>query len=409
MNYKFFLSYARFEVNYHLRKFYEDLVKEVGRITGQWEEGGFLDTRALEVGSWWEVELAKALQTTRVFIYLCSPTYVRREWCGKEWQCFWTRLSAYWKEHPELRSPPSLMIPILWVPTPDLPAVISREQLYHEDFGEFYKENGLYQLMKRRPRHYPTVLNKIARAIAQSAEEHPLPAWPFAGQLEQVHNPFVAPTRAGPSAAQFVYVVGPRNEVGKCREGLDAYGDDPVQTWKPYYPPASDLAATVAWRAVAREKFDYEELPLDESLLERILGARQKNKIVVLLVDAWTLQLPRYQKLMDDYRKLTGTDALADPSEPNRRRNCVVVVPWNHQDPETRRHSDRLLKTLRSTLGDGAAATADSPEELYAAVVRQLIQVRKSLLETGPVLRPVPAGEARAIPSLPSIYRYQGA
>src|SRR5262249_27969233 len=151
-------------------------------------------------------------------------------------------------------------------------------------------------------------------------------------------NPFGITIPAGPNSAQFVYVVGSRGEVQECRQHVDAYGEKPAQTWKPYYPPASDLAAEVAWRAVAREKLDYEEAPLDGKLLDRILEAKQKNKVVVLLVDAWTLQLTKYRNLMKDYRELMKSSMLTDASEPNLPRNCIVVVPWNEQDPETILH-----------------------------------------------------------------------
>jgi FxsC-like protein len=390
MAYKFFLSHARFDVDKQLKKFHDDLVKEVGRLTGQWEEAGFRDARDIELGTWWEAELSKALQTARVFVYLCSPTYVRREWCGKEWECFRRRLNAYWREHPELTAPPPLMLPILWVPTPDLPSVIDRAQLHQEDLGEFYKENGLYQLMKRNPRQYPTVLNKIAQAIMHTSVQHPLPSWPFPADFKQVATPFVPPTSPGPTTAQFVYGVGPETKFQGRPETIAAHDNIPSKTWKPYYPPADELAAEVAWRAVAREKLDYEEIPLDDRVVNYILEAESKNKIVVLLVDVWTLQSAKYRELMETYEK-------------NRRRNCAVVVIWNDQDPETVRQSELLQQTLWSTFDRAFAALANSPNELHSVVVRKLIQHRKCLLEWGSVMKPVEGGDTVVLPGIRSV------
>jgi|RhiMetdeSRZDD1v2_1073273.scaffolds.fasta_scaffold86363_2 TIR domain-containing protein len=110
MDYRFFLSYAR-EDNTDMRKdqrgvlnpfvqlFYEDLCREIRSKVGllKGEEVGFFDDAKIEPGEDWPEKLASALQQSHVFIGLYSPTYFKKEYCGKEWAVFTARVEAYAK------------------------------------------------------------------------------------------------------------------------------------------------------------------------------------------------------------------------------------------------------------------------------------------------------------------------
>jgi FxsC-like protein len=87
----------------------------------------------------------------------------------------------------------------------------------------------------------------------------------------------------------------------------------------------------------AEEDFFPEPLSLDVDLIPRLEAAQRDNKIVAIIVDTWTLQVPKYRdalKAFDDRNFL----------------NCVVLVPWNLKDSETASAQaslkDLLVKSL---------------------------------------------------------------
>ena len=124
MDYRFFLSYAR-EDNTDKRKdqegklklfvqlFYEDLCREIRSKAGLLndEEVGFFDDAEIEPGEKWPEKLASALQQSRVFIGLYSPTYFKKEYCGKEWAVFSSRVGAYAKNPAAGAEHTRLMLP----------------------------------------------------------------------------------------------------------------------------------------------------------------------------------------------------------------------------------------------------------------------------------------------------------
>lgn len=79
----------------------------------------------------------------------------------------------------------------------------------------------------------------------------------------------------------------------------------------------------------ADEKLRYQALPLDESLLDRLIEAQENNKIVVILTDSWSLQVDRYCKLMKQF-------------DARNFLNCTVLIPWNLQDDETVKNLEKL-------------------------------------------------------------------
>ena len=161
-------------------------------------------------------------------------------------------------------------------------------------------------------------------------------------------------------------------EVGVCRTKLDAYDQD-EKKWKPFYPPSQNDVATIAYQAVLHAGFDYEDVPLGYQLADEIERAAKNYRVLVLMVDAWALQIQKYRDLLE-------------PFERGRLKNCVIVVPWNLNDAETSSKSDTLWKTLVTTLH--SATTSDDraadPDELRSKVIRGLMRGRKSLLEDGP-------------------------
>jgi hypothetical protein len=49
----------------------------------------------------------------------------------------------------------------------------------------------------------------------------------------------------------------------------------------------------LAQRVAVAEKLNYEMLPLDDSLIDNLRNAENSNKIVVIIVDSWSLHVER--------------------------------------------------------------------------------------------------------------------
>ena len=155
MSHWFFLSYARDDnKDGYVKKFYEDLRRAVAGKTGtiNENEAGFFDGEAIEPGTKWSQELGDALQQSRCFISVFSPTYFQKKFCGKEWSVFDERQAAYAATLAAGAPTPNLMIPILWEKKkyvePVIPSALSAIQFNHDDFGDKYTEYGLRQMMK---------------------------------------------------------------------------------------------------------------------------------------------------------------------------------------------------------------------------------------------------------------------
>src|SRR5262249_31949181 len=135
----FFFSYARADLKNHL-KIYDDLIEQVrSQRGGKTTDGiGFLDQEDIGVGAEWPEDLKNALRTCRVFVYLHSPTYYQSEWCGKEWHVFRQRVESYLRSQPRETARPSLMLPVLWVPSCKAPAHLGDFQFHHRGLGDTY-------------------------------------------------------------------------------------------------------------------------------------------------------------------------------------------------------------------------------------------------------------------------------
>ncbi len=392
MSYIFFLSHARRDADSLLREFHGTLVDEVAKRTSHWNDTGFRDARDIERAEWWETKLGTALSRSQVFVFLCSPSSVASPWCGKEWAGFQSRCVDYQNVH-GLPTSPGLMIPIIWVPSPSPPAVVSALQWDHEAPGleevcRIYKEKGLRQLRKQRPRLYTKFVDQLAQEVVDAARNQPLTDYPFPADFTTLQSAF-PPRKPDRFCARFIYVVAGSVEVRALRTKVDAYSDD-TKKWKPFYPPSERDAATIAYRAAMQENYNYEDVPLGD-LEDQIQQAATDSKVLVLMVDAWALKIPKYRALME-------------PFERQRGKNCVLVVPWNLKDSETSVNSQALWDTVVSTLQKATTSEdqAADPDELHAKLVRRLIQSRKNLFETGPVRpglpeRNVPLPPIRAV------------
>ncbi len=368
--------------------------EQVRLITGHPPaEVGFRDTQGIEFGSNWPDSLAEGLACCQTFVPVFTPTYFTRPYCGREWWAFRSRVERYAREHSG--QAPRLILPVLWTAPHylpgDLPEEIREIQFTHHDLGEYYSKEGLLQVMKQGRKcknDYEKFVEEFAEKLRAAWRQWALTPGPrcqfrdtrnfFELRKSQVRTatdggeaasgggvPAVTPTapaipgseaRAqqarvpegitaaplpdetrGPRYAHFLFVAARRSELpaGVPHRDHSAYDDDGA-FWKPYLPPRDETVFTMATYIARRLRFTPIELPIDSEIDELLDRARAEERVVVIVVDPWTLLLPRYADLM---RRCDRVDLY----------NCAILIAWNQQDPQTRQEMEALTAEARRT------------------------------------------------------------
>lgn len=346
----FFFSYARDDHDAYLNRFYDDLVASVRvKVGGSLKDVAARDTR-IEEGQPWPLELKQALQASRVFVALYSRSFFSSVWCGKELALF--RLRQEQGVTPGTALPP-LVMPLLWsreadLPSP-LPQVVSDLQFAYGESSSFYKAEGLWQMMRLKAREDARldIIEGFAQRLVDRAKAHPLPSLANPPDILTVRSAFEQgetglgtalphDDEVGPKYVQFVFVAGQRQEIQPTsaeRAGL--YGNAGAD-WKPYLPDVNEEVEKTAQRIVAEEPdLRYAApIPIDSALMERLEDAKAANKVVVLIVDTWTLQLKHYFDFMRQYDNRTFP-------------NAVVLVPWNPKEAAEGARRPKLVAALK--------------------------------------------------------------
>jgi FxsC-like protein len=377
----FLLSYARHdrrtapEGEDYIKTFFEDLHRDLLQRKPQQGAVGFFDDKGIQHGNEWEPVLNQALATCRVLICIYSPAYFDSEFCGKEWQVFSDRLNDYLLGHPKGSRKPPLILPVLFnapedlPPLPDVAAAIQRDDI---DYPEDYRKNGLRYLMRRdsKKEDYQDFLDTLINKLIKAAMDNPLSDLRQLPNLDLVDAAFacrpvngltqaqnIAPhisNAAGASFAHFVYVAGSRSEMREeqvKKASLDCYGDLAGLDWKPYLPEVSKEVVYLAQQIAADEGFIHLPVTVDtnQNLARLIDEAKRSNRIVVILVDTWTLYLRKYRDLMRQYDDTLFT------------LNCVVLVVWNNKDDDTQNNRPALEIGVRLAL----RTVSDIKDERY--------------------------------------------
>ncbi|HYJ87054.1 MAG TPA: TIR-like protein FxsC [Pyrinomonadaceae bacterium] len=353
----YFLSHARLDSTNDafncIEKFYEDLDKEVRRLQVIPDGvAGFFDGRSLQQGSYWPMRLVDALSTCRSLICMYSPAFFDSEYCGREWQIFNSRLPV---EEPR----PPLILPVLLSPPEELatiPQALKDIQYADDEYPSVYRENGLLYLMRRDSQReaYRDFIDALVRRLRSVAEQYRVPDLTPRPDIASIKSAFhqteAPPTDAGttrhampvadnfgPRYAEFVYVAARKEEVPSIQPippKTDCYGDEGELDWKPYWPHVETEVGLFAQRIATREGFRYSKISLDEDLVKQIKAAQANKRIVVVVVDTWTLCIDRYCQIMKQYDNASFW-------------NSVVLIVWNDKDEEVTRNRLVLQQALQ--------------------------------------------------------------
>jgi FxsC-like protein len=416
MSYLFFLSYAREDNKSDglVRKFYEDLCKDIaGKIAASPNDVGFFDGAEIEPGALWDQRLASALQQSGVFIAVYSPYYFQKKFCGKEWAVFSSRVDAYAKSLPQAAEFPRLMFPVLWQKEdyvlPRIPNALGKIQYKFDTYGKAYAEQGLRTMLRNKKfkQQYDDFIPVLADLMIEASQIHQPPALPNLPPLDQVMETFPAQaaapapiqqpqvTGANPRYVKFIFLAGRRQELQPFRASLDPYGESGGE-WRPWLPDPKDEVDLLVQDVIQRERLISDgAIQLDNDLEKRLEEAENGNKIVIIVVDLWTLRLENYRKLMRDV------------VDPKQLVNCVIVVPWNPQDAEAVNQRQTLENLLQATFVQRTANDSpdlltqiDSAAKMKDRLAAMLQVTRSKIIKRAEVLRKATGAEAIALSNI---------
>jgi FxsC-like protein len=435
-DYWFFMSYAGRDailgdaqtcvVDSYLKIFFNDLALELASKAGiegeiKVPEIGFIAERSIKNGDLWPSALVDALQTSRALICIYSRSYFSSEYCGKEFQVFLDRLNEYMKTAPPGTSRPRLILPVLWEHPDTLPKqrppAISEIQYKHDDFGKAYAENGLNFLMRQR-QHKPDYSNfvfKFAKQLFEEAEQKRLPPLRTPPSLTEVKAAFPLPVEqdpplqpragnigpiprrtenVGPNVAQFLFVAGRDKEYLDIRKGVECYGQEGGREWKPFYPEIDEAVGMISQAVAVSEKLFYENLTISEGLIEHLSKAEENNKIVIIVIDPWSIQVQNYRNRLLDFDR-------------HNFINCGLLIPWNENDNETKNRGNELRDSIEQTLSryyvlntPYIRESVRSPEELQKKLIAAIHELRKRIVQRAKVFRPIENENSTHMPTV---------
>ncbi|WP_225828568.1 TIR-like protein FxsC [Streptomyces naphthomycinicus] len=407
----FFLSYSRKDaVDPYLDRFYTDLCRELSIYGGfDMETVGFLD-RKQTTGAVWPATTGEALATCQVFVPVYSPHYFASPACGQEWHAFSARAAAH---HRRTGSQPRSIVPVWWAPVPEVPPVARFLMDTRDVFGDEHKERGLRFLAQLNDNAdlYKRVVAQYTKTIIEAAgsppDPRPIPdllsvpnAFAPAETATTPHRSAADPAGRGFGKVTFALVVGNRQAmVHVTHTELDLYGDD-WSDWRPYHPQDSDSVAVSAQGVAYTRKLVSSVRSADDSLFTLLEGNAEREGLVVVIVDPWSVGLDVYQELL---ARLNRT----------RSRNSAILVPCAldqiREDPRGGVVYDQLYARLGNWMeaGDGSyhgnlpslahfeRVLAQILIEIQARLMR-MADVMRRLDDSGPGYRPILTGPGGA-------------
>jgi FxsC-like protein len=418
MSYYFFFSYARDDNRLGdkaglVKKFYDDLHEKVRVKTGlPVSEIGFFDERGIPVGAEWGPELFQAIQNSKAFVSVFSPTYFTRPVCGQEWTAFYLRQQAYAKTLADKAEKPRLMIPVLWVKEEHLrrkiPESIGIYQYKHDDFGAHYPLYGLLEILSDeglRNAYYAKFLDAFSDNLIKAVDLHPeVPQFEYAQPLEKLKpfsqvatsattsSPNVIYADANPRYVKFVFVVGGQKEMqeARIRQRLEYYRDSGPE-WTPYLPDEKKIDLLVKGIAIEQDFSPGDAIDLNEDLLNRLEEAKSKNQIVVIVVDSWSLKIQNYQEWMNKFDEKSFL-------------NCIVVILWINDDETTDNRlelDDFVLMTFPSRCLNKPPDfldCVDSVDKLKVQLGKTLGEKKEKIVQLAKVQRKIGGNQQKTKP-----------
>ncbi len=418
MPYEFFFSYTRANNDSYLKKFFDDLSQAVRDKRGlpHAAEVGFFDQHDIELGAQWEDSITEALQTSSVFVPLYSPAYFKSLYCGKEWEAFRLRRAAYAETLPRDNGAqivlPPVVKPVTWIAPlpPALMPVVAAAHYHHGDPHAVHNVKGMKYMLKQLASFdtaYNQYIDELADEIIAAADAHTLPRLAAMPPLKDLPSAFHAtpppgvlpppplpPAPVGPKHVRFVVVAADPVQLTGAVRSPNSYLDNGGSDWKPFYPHAQVPVGVLVQRIVADDElgFTSDFATFNPNLQQEIDRAWDEKKIIVLLIDSWTVDWNRqYQDILRDF-------------DSRNYLHCSVLVP-DSDDPELAPRRNAIEQTVRDTFFFRASANnpifyrdrISSAADLRDVLRDVLTRIKGEIRNRATVMRPVPNNIAKPL------------
>lgn len=435
MAYEFFFSYPRphtreakkARIEPYLQKFFDDLSDDVAEQLGLDSFCvGFLDQEGIDLGAEWEKKVADALQSSKTMVCIYSPTYFNRPYCGKEWKAFYDRCEQAVRQglYPSM---PPLIKPVPWMPLQDLPPVVASLNYLLGDENSVVNTEGMklvLQQLGNRTSEYWAYVRALARSITEDAKKYPLP--PMSGGLKPLAEiePFFPPPRQGvagsvpqspaapaltPAAAgsvpspllaiprhiRFIIAAADPDMITKGLRAADPYREHGADEWKPFYSQdRGEIGAIVQNVASGSDlSLTSDFVPFDATIREAVERAREEQKIVILIVDSWSVtSVERWRAILEEFE---------DRAQAGAYFNCSVLVPWDEEDLELKPRRAEIEQAVRAIFSKRASNSVLyrdsilSQEQLRSALREVIFLLLAEIRKRATVRRPIPPGIAQ--------------
>ncbi|MCK9893018.1 TIR-like protein FxsC [Frankia sp. AgB32] len=188
------------------------------------------------------------------------------------------------------------------------------------------------------------------------------------------------PEGGGPKRVTFVFAVTSARTLSALRQQLDYYGND-FDDWAPYHPHFQQRVCIAAQAVAASQEMASSIMPLRAEITELLERSRERNEIVVFVVDVWTAKLEPFRTALIEY------DRRNEPT-------TGVLVPWNPDDVETVENATELRAALAEALPNNMVRRDTlfrmdiaSPEEFTTALVQLLADSQARIFSSRASLR----------------------
>lgn len=363
----FFMSYARDDnsdakLGKAVQALSERVAAKLGMAASDASNAVFFDVEAIRTGQDWEQRLGDAVRNTPILVCLCSPTYLSRAHCAKEFEVFRRRLEAAGAAMKDKVA----IIPVIWEPGAPrmvLPEALLRFQWRDERLPKSYGSEGLSQLARfpsQREKYLKTI-EYLAESIGDAHAMSSLPDLPGSVKFEDLPLWFQNP-QEGPYNLRVIV--------------LHANGTQ----WKPKLGGAS--VGAVVDGVSGLMKMAWEEIQPGPTLEQDLRKADAERQVSLLIVDQ-----PDVVKVpWSAYLKAVDEAAL---------QNCAVIVGLPpSSDPSGVPNFGDLATYLRAVLPNSYIGTSfhdvfrtDDTSTLGFALTRAATRVRAALVAADPPTR----------------------
>ncbi|WP_261554213.1 TIR-like protein FxsC [Frankia tisae] len=160
------------------------------------------------------------------------------------------------------------------------------------------------------------------------------------GEVAPVVREALVEAGGGPKRVTFVLAVTSASELAALRRQLDYYGGQ-FDEWIPFHPHFPQRVCILAQAVAASQEMSSTIVKLHPGISELLEASRERNEVVIFIVDAWTAMLEPFHSALVEY------DRRNEPT-------TGVLVPWNPHDVETIENAAKLTASLRQTLRNNA-------------------------------------------------------